>query len=201
MRYPIFLCVAIFSLIVFIKAKKSSAPNYDAFWERENKANRVRKKPLDNLDYISIPITSLPIQKNTTDEELLEYQEKISALAEQKIVNLTGITNTDLKLEYGAPNLPVLTEYDQNFILLARTLNAWAHRLYDLGMVSEAKTVLEFGISCRTDVRTHYILLAKIYKEEFHPERIDTLIETAETLNSLMRQPIINELNLIRELP
>ena len=57
---------------VFIKAKKSSAPNYDAFWERENKANRVRKKPLDNLDYISIPITSLPIQKNTTDEELLE---------------------------------------------------------------------------------------------------------------------------------
>lgn len=31
------------------------------FWARERKANSVRKKPLDDLDYVKIPITIAPI--------------------------------------------------------------------------------------------------------------------------------------------
>ncbi len=189
----------IFGLIVYLKGKKKTgSPNQD-FWERESEANSVRKKSLDVLEYINIPLSSLPIQKNTTDEQLMEYQEIITTLSESTIVNLTGISNTDLKLQYGAPNLPLLTEYDQNFILLVRTLNSWAHRLYDLGMITEAKTVLEYGIQCKTDVKAHYLLLAKIYQTEFHQERIDSLIETASSLNSLMKNPIITALTQMRD--
>lgn len=199
MGHIIVIAIAVMGFIIYMKGKRNTESPTEAFWERENEANSVRRKPLDNLDYITIPIDLLPMLKNTTDELLLEDQEKIISLSQKTIVNLTGISNTDLKLEYGAPNLTILTEYDQNFILLARTLNSWGHRLYELGMIEEAKTVLEFGISCKTDVRTHYILLANIYKEEFHPEKIDSLIETADSLNSLMRNPIITALQEIRE--
>ena len=30
------------------------------FWARERKANSVRKKPLDDLDYVKIPLNKLP---------------------------------------------------------------------------------------------------------------------------------------------
>ncbi len=193
------LCFAVFAFIIYLKGKKKDTSDQDTFWEREADANRVRKKPLTDLAYITIPLDSLPIQKNTTDEQLLEYQDTISALSEQTIVNLTGISNTDLKFQYGAPNLTVLMEYDQNFIVLARTLNAWAHRLYELKQTEYAKTVLEFGIACKTDIKAHYILLATIYKEEFHPDRINDLIEAADSLNSLMKNPIITILTEIRD--
>ncbi len=197
--YSLVLCFAVFGFIVYLKGKKKNTSVQDSFWEREAMANSVRKKPLTDLDYITIPMESLPIQKNTTDEQLLEYQDTISALSDRTIVNLTGISNTDLKLQYGAPNITVLTEYDQNFIVLARTLNAWGHRLYELGMTEDAKIVLEFGVKYKTDIKAHYILLATIYKEQFHSERIDTLIDTAGSLNSLMKTPIITALTQIRD--
>ena len=31
------------------------------FWARERKANSVRKKPLDDLDYVKIPLDKLPM--------------------------------------------------------------------------------------------------------------------------------------------
>ena len=37
-------------------------------------------------------------------------------------MHLTGYTNTDLKLEYGAPNIKLLSAYDQRYTTLARTL-------------------------------------------------------------------------------
>ena len=41
-------------------------------------------------------------------------EDSISKL--QPILNLSGKTNTDLKMEYGPANLPFLTECDNNFI-------------------------------------------------------------------------------------
>ncbi|MDO5574834.1 MAG: hypothetical protein Q4G60_12745 [bacterium] len=197
----IILCFAVFGFVVYLKGKKKTPSLQETYLERETKANNVRKQPLTDLEYISIPSSFLPLQKNTTDPQLLEYQETITILSEQKIVNLTGISNTDLKLQYGAANLAALTEYDQNFIVLARTLNDWAHRLYELGMTDDAEGVLEFGISCRTDIKAHYLLLASIYKEQFHPERIASLIDAAGSIRSLMKNPIITALTELQELP
>ena len=199
MKYPIFLCFVILALFTLISSRKKIDTSNEEFWEKERKANSVRKKPLDTLNYISIPLEHLPIKKDTTDEALLEYQEKIIALSKQKIVNLNGITNTDLKLQYGAANITTLMSYDQNFIFLVGALYKWAVRLHELGLKEEAKTVLEFGISCGTDVKGHYVLLAQIYKEDFHPEKINDLIEVAKTLNSIMKNPIITQLEEIRE--
>ena len=176
-------------------ASKQEKATIDSFWNREDKANSTRKQDISQLEYITIPLDSLPF-KETNDTKLSEYQETVKNLAEYKILNLTGISNTDLKLQYGAANLEVLSLADQRFTTLARTISGWGNYLYDRGYIPEARQVLEFGISCRTDVSANYITLAKIYKES-DPERIASLKETAESLNSLTKNSIIERLEEI----
>ena len=73
-----------------------------------------------------------------------DYRQIILSLKDQPIVNFTGLTNTELKLQYGAPNITLLTTYDQNYTLLVRTLQQWAQALYDGGFSKEACQLLEF---------------------------------------------------------
>lgn len=167
-------------------AKKSS----EEFWELEQKANSTRKKPLNGLDKITIPLDKLPFL-DTEDEQLKEYQEFIKHLAATDIYNLTGISNTDLKLTYGAPNFPYLSQCDQNFIDLARTLNQWGKRLLELSLEKEAQTVLEFAIDCKSDVSTTYEMLSSLYVTEKKPEKIQHLMEVAETLDTLLKPKIL----------
>ena len=176
------------------KHKKSSDNKEKTFWERERAANSVRRKPLDNLEYISIPTESLPVHIMPDNPDIAECHQIIQALCTEKIVNLTGISNTDLKFRYGAPNINLLTEYDQNYTLLARTLQKWASILYENGYSQEAKTVLEFAISTRTDISKSYYLLAEIYQKDGQSEKIASLIQVAKTLNSALKDSIVRTL-------
>ena len=81
-------------------------------------------------------------------------------------------TYTDLKLTYGAPNLPLLSEYDENFTLLISTLQKWASLLYDAGQTAEAQTVLEFAVSAGSDISGSYKLLASIYRDHQEEQKI-----------------------------
>ena len=103
------------------------------FWARERKANSVRKKPLDDLDYVKIPLDKLPMDALPDNERAEEYRSLLTSLSTQPIVNLTGFTNTDLKLEYGTANITPLSQYDQNYTVLVRTLQQWADLLLDSG--------------------------------------------------------------------
>ena len=68
-----------------------------------------------------------------------ECQQTLLSLSDSPIVNFTGLTNTDLKLMYGAPNIDLLMRYDQNYTTLACTLQKWADKLYGEGYVAEAR--------------------------------------------------------------
>ncbi|MBQ2802957.1 MAG: hypothetical protein IJF07_03565, partial [Lachnospiraceae bacterium] len=118
----------------------------------------------------------------------------INELSLQPIVNLTGLTNTDLKLEYGTANITVLTEYDQNYTLLASTLQQWADLLYTQNHTAEVGQILEFAVSTRTDVSRSYDMLSDIYVANSQFDKINDLIATAETLNSLNRDVILRHL-------
>lgn len=187
------------SFIVFIiwltyelaKSRKKAEKLEKSFWERERAANSTRRKPLDGLAFITIPIDKLPFGMLPDSERIFEYEEILHTLSTQKIVNLTGYSNTDLKLMYGAPNITLLTEYDQNYTLLARTLQQWAACLMEHGYTQEAKTVLEFAISTDTDVSGSYRLLASIYCENNEGEKIVSLLEKAKSLRSLSKNSIV----------
>lgn len=190
------------SLIVFClliayenrKHKKMEEKFQKDFWARESKANSTRKKSLDNLPYITIPFETLPMETMKDNEYVAGLHILLKDLSTQKIVNFTGFSNTDLKLEYGTANITCLSEYDQNYTLLARTLQDWAEVLHAAGYVNDAQTILEFAISTRTDVSRSYYLLADIYDEKNESEKKAGLLETAKTLRSAMKNAIVRTL-------
>lgn len=121
----------------------------------------------------------------------------LNGFREKKAVNLTGITNTDLKLTYGAANITLLMEYDQNYTLLVRTMQKWADLLIRAGYRREAVPILEFCVETRTDISSTYRALAAIYRERGETDKIAHLREVADGLNSAMRPAILRMLDKI----
>lgn len=176
-----------------VRIAKKTRLKKEGYWETERKANLTRKQSLDSLNYVCLPLEKLPFMENT-DSELQEIQTDIRNLSGEKIVNLTGFSNTELKLKYGAPNLEILSQYDENFTTLARLLYRWGKRLHELGFDTEAVSVLELGVKYATDIRSHYTLLANLYINDGRRSEIQTLISRAAELNSLNKNPIIRSL-------
>lgn len=194
MKFPFLASVILFCLILRILLKrgnKTQEQELSSFWDRERQANATRRKSLDDLDYITLPLESFPMQLLTDEEEITDCIRTIQSLSEKKIVNFTGYTNTDLKLMYGAPNITQLIQYDQSYTTLARTLQKWAALLYDRGYVSQARVLLEFAVSTHTDVSGTYSLLCQIYRAQNEPEKIPELLVTANTLRSARKDTIV----------
>ncbi len=200
MRFPFFTTFIIFVILTqFFMRRSSNKEQYDndSFWEKESKANSTRRKSLDALSYITIPMDKLPFGKMPDDEEVLFCEKAVQRLSEQKIVNLTGFTNTDLKLKWGAPNMPALTNYDQNYTTLVTSLQKWGQLLYDAAHYEDALTVLEFALSTRTDVTSTYRLLLDMYQTKLGlssseaESKIKAMVPIAESLNSLSKEPIL----------
>lgn len=197
MKFPILASVLLFILVLSRSIKRRNRQkekNEKSFWEREALANSVRRKPLDNLEYITIPFEKLPMEALAEDPKVKEYLNFLKELSPKKIVNLTGFTNTDLKLEYGAPNINALMEYDQNYTLLVRTLQQWADILLDAGYTGEAITIMEFALSTHTDVSRTYYKLAEYYKSIRDISKIKNLISEAESLRSIYKNTIVRTL-------
>ena len=201
MRFPalfaIFVTFLIWLSYELRKAGKTDNNASASFWQREAEADNVRKQSLDDLDYITIPVDSLPFFYGI-DEKLDEAQKTIESLASCTIVNLSGYTNTELKLMYGPANLPALTEYDQHFTQLVRALYTWGERLSAVGHDREAVQVLEYAVSIRSDVTAGYVLLGKLYRKLGTPYKIDALIESASSLNTLLKDSLITQLKALR---
>lgn len=197
MRFPFFASFIIFMIVFLINRKKADFKDNSIkqnYLEIERQANSTRKKSLENLDYIIIPFSTLPMNTAAQDEVVSECVKEIRELSKEKIVNFTGLTNTDLKLKYGTANITLLTVYDQNFTLLVRSLQDWAKRLFELGHTDECLILLEFAVSIRTDISSSYYLAAKIYAKQGNMEKITYLIQTAQSLNSAMKNPIVRTL-------
>ena len=173
---------------------RSLQEEQQSFWQRERSANSVRKKPLDDLNSITIPLDRLPLNSHIADETIADCISTLTILSERKIVNLTGITNTDLKLAYGTANITVLTEYDQNYTLLVTTLQKWADALYALGDTQGTTTLLEYAVSIGSDVSKTYSLLASIYDENNQLSSITALKESAGKLTSSSGKIIVRKL-------
>ncbi len=175
------------------RTNRTSKKNQDSFWEKEQRANHTRKQDISGLDYIQIPLDTFPIGR-FTDEKLTSLEQTLTSLSNRKILNLSGISNTDLKLQYGAANLPVLSECDANFTLLARTITAYGERLAELGHWKEAILILEFGIQCKTDLSKNYTLLGTLYRDHDDSAKIQQLVEIVQNMDLLLKDSILQQL-------
>ena len=183
------------------RVSRKAEDKEENFWERERESNNVRKKSLDTLEYIHIPVDLLPFGTSDGDAILEDCENSLMALKDEKIVNFTGIPNTDLKLEYGTANITLLTEYDQNYTTLVVTLQKWGQQLYDLGRFEDATKVLEFSLKTRSDISGTYRLLVDLYKtklgltESEIQHKLEAMLPIAKELNSLSKNQILNMIN------
>ena len=206
-------------------AEKENNQKRKEFWEREALANQTRKKDISSLDFIQIPVENLPFhfveqipvehtasivlkplsssQKETLSEELVQEltfaEQQILKLTNQRIKNFTGLSNTDLKLAYGAANLNTLSGYDQNFTVLVRTLQKWGDLLCQANWKEDAIQVFSYAVSIESDVASTYTMLATLYKEAGEAEKIDQLILDATLLPTLLNTALVEKLTDIRD--
>lgn len=199
MALSLFGLFIIFVAIVSFYRKRHDTRQQEAeqnFWEREQEANFARRKDISGLSYISIPFEHFSIGA-FSDTQLSEIETALVALREKKILNLTGLTNTDLKLLYGPANLPALTEYDQNFTDMLQLFSQYVNRLIELDHFDTAIPVLEFCVECGSDISTHYTLLANHYQSNGQHENLAELRTKASSLNSLTKSSILQKLDTI----
>ena len=229
MKLPFLTIFLVFVIVLTVRLQMSKRSEKDVnkeFWERELRANSVRRKDIENLPYIPFDPAMIPEHPELEDERVNEYIAELKGLAGKRILNCTGQTNTDLKLEYGAANITKLTEYDGNYTILVRTIARLAEKylihsarfLEDVSIQDDGETaqenndrqisqqmsdtlkanapkLLEYGISIGTDVRLNYELLGQLYAENNDFAKIEGLKATAETLNSLSKEPILRMLD------
>ena len=195
MRFTVPIIIIVFSVVFKTVVNRKPKNDPDAlFIERERLANLTPKKDISGLPYIKVPVSELPLDVPTESEETKERQDIIRSMADKQVLNLTGITNTDLKLEYGAPNINILSAADGNYTRLIQSITYLSEDYINSRHLSEARRLLEYGISIGTDSRRSYLMLASIYKEEGTPEKIAPLIESAKKIDSLLRESIISSL-------
>lgn len=183
------------------KHNKKIKKNTDSFWQKEALADSTRKQSLEDLNYIVLPPEILHIFGDKIDQIPNQMQESAKFLAyttEMKILNLSYITNTDLKLRYGAANLETLTEYDTNFTNLLRHLNHIAEYFVSEGDLTRASRVLEYAVSIQSDLMSTYRMLANIYADADNRTGLDYLVNTASLLPGLTRGPILKMLDELR---
>lgn len=197
MKYYILASLILFCMVIHHAIKRNKniyQKQEEDFWEREQKANQVRRKSIAHLAYIQIPMDTLPLDALPDTPKMAECKEILQSLCSLPIVNLTGYSNTDLKLEYGAANITALSEYDQNYTLLVRTLQNMADALIAAGRYEESAVFMEFALSTGTDISSTYYELAKYYISRGEDSRVLQLIEAASSLRSSNKNIIANTL-------
>ena len=197
---PLFTTIVIIAGFIFVFMKITSEKPGDgirSFREKERRADSTLKQPLDNLPFIQVPLDSIPSPEPAVNEKCAALLSELNTLAGKKIVNLTGISNTDLKLTYGAPNLPILTEYDQNFTSLCMNLHELGCEYKLTGHEDEAIATFNAAVSVGTDISGTYTTLAEMYAEKGLYVEIQRLINCADNIRSLTRTSTIKKLQNI----
>lgn len=192
--FPFLATFIIFCLLLTYYIRKNDAAQQkvqDDFWEKERQANTVRKKDISKLDYITIPFEKIPVKLETSTEN------EFFQLAEKPMLNLTGISNTDLKLEYGTANLAALSEYDLNFTNFVTILPDYTSELLEAGEVDTAQMLLEFAVSVKADSRKIYKQLSEIYTQNNQLDKIQWLKDFAEVLPEYTKNAILKDLSSI----
>lgn len=197
---PIILIFFILFIIwVNVKTKRGTENNskWDtAYWEKERKANFVRRKDISDLDYITISEEELPFSDTAEGEEKYR-QDEVRRILSCKSLNLSGMSNADIKLKYGTANFPELSMYDQNYILLIRNLGLWGSYLHKNceGQDSRAKIILERAVSLGSDIKDTYVSLTEIYLAEHHPEKVQELIRHVENSDFDLKTSLLRTLH------
>ena len=169
---------------------KKQKDTEEEFWAREEKAKHVPKKDLSELEYIHVPMEDFPIGKYP-DDEMAVLEDSIAKLSQKRLINITGMTNTEVKLAYGTDNLEVLSAMEEDYNELTVLLVDYAKALMERKDYESAQKVLRFGIDIGTDVSANYELLGDCCLALDKREEIEELKQTVLSRHLLLESKIL----------
>lgn len=183
------------------KSKNPFTNSVSSYLAHEDIANSTRKKDISGLPYIEVPIHSFPFDITLNDQkkqlQIAEYKKEILNLADKRMLNLIGVSNTELKETYGPANLEPLTAYDQNYSRYLCTLQLLAECIYE-EYPDKAAAVLEYCISIGTDISGTYHLLGQYYLNHNDTEHFMALYDKIPDKTSISGKLIVNKLDQIK---
>ena len=197
MGFPILPFFLIFLIWLTFRIKSLDAKQEKQqkdFWDRERAANITPAKDISNLRYITIPIEKFPLNF-TDDPKVLEIENELQELSTHKLLNLTGKSNTDLKLEYGVPNFETMTKIGEDFDRLCVLLNSYAKILKEAGLHNDALEVLEFAVGIGSDISETYTLLADYYRENGQDQKLEFLKSKVSSSEMILKDSILKKID------
>jgi len=206
MHFPIVFVWFLLAIFIFRhhlrKNSKLSEHASKEFWEKEEASLVVRKQALNKEDYLipNLPTSILQTEAffaNLNLPSLFRQQTQLSRLSTQPMVNFQTMSNAELRLKYGTATLTSIELYEENYTQYIQLLFLMGKNLYQANKVSLATIYLEEGVAIGSDIKEHYLLLAKIYATYTSMTSLTQLIEKAKTLRSLTSATLVTELEAL----
>lgn len=196
--------VMVLCAVLHHNLRKNNVGNPNAvksFLDRESAANGTRRKDISSLPYISVPFNELPLDITLKDEKkqslIADYKKTIENLSEKKMLNLIGVSNTELKEQFGPANLDALALCDQNYSNYIRTLHLYAETIYE-EHPGAAAVILEYCLSIGTDISGTYDLLGRHYLKNGQTDLFLSLYEKIPNRESISGKVILNKLDELK---
>ncbi len=191
---PFFLLFLVLLAIRLNSLKVRRQQQEDEFWSKERQAKITPAKDISNLRYITIPIEKFPINFSN-DSDVIAIEKELQELSTHRLLNLIGITNTDLKITYGTPNFETMSKIGDDFDRMCVLLNKYAEALMEAQRYDDVITVLEFAVGVGTDVSESYTMLANCYRQKEMTAKLDLLKTQVEQSSLLLKESILQKIS------
>lgn len=182
------VCITVYRMII----EQRRIQRENEFWDREEDAEHVPPVDLATLSYIHMPPNGFPLVAQGEEAEAMEAE--LLELSQKPLLNLSGMTNTDLKMTYGTANFEKMQEIGEDFDRLEILIVDYSKLLMEQGKFKEATEALEFGIEIKTDISSNFTLLGECYEMLKMTDQLKTLIETAENSKLLLKTKVLDSL-------
>jgi len=127
------------------KAEHQSSYSNEEFWERERRASFTPTAGIENLPYVTLDESVIPVPSSEDSEELQSVLNELHSLKESRMIDLSDLTNTDLKLKYGTSNFPALSKADADFALLISDCEKAGELLIEADRPDEAYAITDYA--------------------------------------------------------
>lgn len=197
---PVLIIIGL--IVIFQTFLKRSTRKYERnknnFIEQEQQASFSRAREIEEERYIKPNIENFPImlsEDTKTEEELYAYKLQQAVLLKlDKPMGHFEENNIELKKLYGAVNLEVIIQSEENYTEFLHKLNAWAKALVDADKKYNAIKVLEEGIKLGMDFTQSFILLADLYKETDNKEDLKKLYDLTKQNKNITMGKVVSHI-------
>ena len=197
MAFPFLTVFIIFLLLYYVRRTTLTRRREEreaAFWAREEEAEHTPAKDLSTVAYIQVPLDRFPIGQSDEDELML-IEEELEEVSRKRLLNLNGMTNTDVKIEYGTANFETIVAMGEDFDRLITLLCDYAKGLIEADMEKEAIPVLEYGVEVKSDLSDNYTLLGECYRSLGMEEELAALRQTVESSELPLKDKILDAMS------